>query len=250
MRLYFCAVVQCLILAGGIGSRIQSLTQSIPKSLVPIEKVPFLHYQLSQLRDNGIRKVVLCTGYKGEQIRDYVGDGRTWNLEVSFSEEGDRLLGTAGAIRLALEEGLLEQRFFVLYGDSFLPIDFKNVWQNFLNRNSSALMTVLRNNGKWDSSNVCYKDGKVLLYNKYYLGAKENFMEYIDYGLSILKREKLGAIPAGKKADLADYFHYLSKTGELSGYEVGERFYEIGSMGGLEAFKQYVRSQERQPSLN
>jgi NDP-sugar pyrophosphorylase family protein len=232
--------MQCVILAGGLATRMRPITETIPKSLIPVHGRPFIDYQLQWLESQGISKVVLCIGYKGESIRAHLAD-RTGNLEVTFVDEGEELRGTAGALRLAFDCGVLDERFLLTYGDSFLPVSFIDVWRHFQERNEPALMTVFRNEGKWDKSNVSFENGRVLLYDKRGVIESGPRMDFIDYGLSALTREIVDeAIPSGEKRDLAILFNQLSLEGRLSGYEVDTRFYEIGSPNGLEDFSQFV----------
>ncbi|MGZ3687525.1 MAG: nucleotidyltransferase family protein [Bdellovibrionota bacterium] len=232
--------VQCVILAGGLATRMRPITETIPKALIPVGDRPFIDYQLEDLARQGVTDIVLCLGYLGQMVRDHVGDGSRFGLRVEYTDEGKELRGTAGAIRLALDQGVLEPWFLILYGDSFLPIRFREVWESFEKSGNPALMTVLRNTGKWDQSNACFDRGMVTLYDKR-LEKKPEAMQYIDYGLSVVNRELFEAVPPGVKADLADIFHGLSTRGELTGFEVHERFYEIGSPSGLNDFKSFVQ---------
>jgi len=229
--------MQCVILAGGLGTRMRPLTEYCPKHLLPVGSHPFGWYQLHWLADHGVTDVVYCIGHQGEQIRQY------WQGEIppvrslQFVDEGEALRGTGGALRLALEQEVLDQAFFVLYGDSFLPIDFRPVWDAFEESGSRALMTVLRNAGRWDSSNVIYANGRVLLYDK---RARRPDMQYIDYGLSALQRHVVEQTEQDV-FDLSDLFNRLSVAGQLAGYEVFERFYEIGSPAGLRDFEGWLQ---------
>jgi len=235
--------MQCLILAGGLATRMRPLTDRIPKALIPVEGRPFIDHQLAWLARHGVTEVVLSIGYRGDDLRTHVGDGTAHRLRVRYVDEGSNLRGTAGAVRLALDEGVLEERFLVTYGDSFLPIDFGEVFRAFENGASPALMTVFRNQGRWDQSNVIFEGGRVILYDKLRRDRPAADFAYIDYGLSALERRiVVEEIPAGIKADLADLFGALSRRGDLAGLEVRERFYEIGSPAGLEDFAGWVRA--------
>jgi NDP-sugar pyrophosphorylase family protein len=234
--------VQCLILAGGLATRMRPLTETIPKALIPIAGRPFVDHQLGWLAAHGVTDVVLSVGYLGEALSAHVGDGAAFGLRVRTVDEGPNLRGTAGAVRLAFDEGALEERFLVTYGDSFLPIDFAAVFEAFAASGAPALMTVFRNQGRWDSSNVIFDGRMVNLYDKRRQTRPAAEFAFIDYGLSALERRVVAEeIPAGAKADLADLFHALSRRGELAGYESPERFYEIGSPAGLEDFAQWLR---------
>jgi NDP-sugar pyrophosphorylase family protein len=235
--------VQCLILAGGLATRMRPLTERIPKALIPVEGRPFIDHQLGWLAGHGVTDVVLSIGYRGGELRSHVGDGTARGLRVRYVDEGSNLRGTAGAVRLAFDEGVLEERFLVTYGDSFLPIDFGDVFAAFTAGATPALMTVFRNQGRWDQSNVIFEGDRVVLYDKLRRDRPAEDFAYIDYGLSALERRIVAAeIPSGAKADLADLFGALSRRGDLAGLEVRERFYEIGSPAGLEDFGGWVRA--------
>jgi NDP-sugar pyrophosphorylase family protein len=232
--------MQCVILAGGLGTRIAPLAPDLPKTLIPIAGQPFAHHQLTLLARKGIREVVYCVGYRGEMIRQFAGGGERWGLRIRYVDEGQSLRGTAGALRLALQQGALAPAFLVLYGDSYLPIDYQVVMAAFLRSDRSALMAVYRNNQRWDTSNVLFEGDRVLLYDKYRRDPRSREMVYIDYGLAALRPETVGRyVPEQGKADLAEVYHRLSLEGELAGFEVGQRFYEIGSPEGLEELRRY-----------
>ncbi|TAL75478.1 MAG: nucleotidyl transferase [Burkholderiaceae bacterium] len=222
------------ILAGGLATRLHPITQAIPKALVDVAGVPFICRQLKYLHTQGVRRVVLCVGFLGEMIRAVVGDGAQFGLDVSYAPDGPVLLGTGGALKQALP--LLGEQFFVLYGDSFLPISFAPVERAFLTSGRMALMTVLKNNDRWDKSNVLFRNGELIEYNKQ---VPKPDMAYIDYGLGILSGGVLQAFPQGKTFDLAQVYNQLSLDGQLAGYEVNERFYEIGSHSGLKETEAY-----------
>jgi NDP-sugar pyrophosphorylase family protein len=241
---------QIVILAGGLGTRLRPITEQIPKAMVPILDKPFVHYQLDRLAHQGISDVILSIGYLGHQIADYVQDGQNWGIKVRYTQEGQKLLGTAGALRLVSEHGFLKERFLVTYGDSFLPIDFRGVWDTFLERKEPALMTVYKNQGKWDQSNACFDGSRVVLYDKKIPPPKPPEMQYIDYGLSALSRRLIqAAIPREEPADLAELFHQLSTEGKLAGVEVQERFYEVGSMSGVQDLENHLREQQGNPQV-
>jgi MurNAc alpha-1-phosphate uridylyltransferase len=232
-------VMQCVILAGGLATRMRPLTDTIPKSLITVNGRPFIDYQLQWLQSQGVTEVVLCIGYQGVRIREHLA---RWPGEMSirFVDEGEVLRGTGGAIRMAFDAGVLAERFLVTYGDSFLPVSFPDVWASFLKNDDAALMTVFRNQGRWDASNVRYENGRVVLYDKS-KSAESRGMDFIDYGLSAFKRSVIEtSIGPGEKMDLSLVFHRLSVSGELAGYEVDTRFYEIGSAEGLNDFSKFA----------
>lgn len=226
--------MQCVILAGGLGTRMAPWTAELPKTLIPVGDAPFAHYQLRWLARHGVQEVVYSIGHKGEMIRDYVGDGTRWGLAVQYVADGPVLVGTAGALRRVHDAALLRDWFLVLYGDSFLPFDFRRLEAAFLSQDRPALMAVYRNEGRFDTGNVRYADGVVQLYRKARPGVQNPEMPYIDYGISAWRRELVAArIPAGERMDLAGVYEQLSTEGKLAGWEASERFYEIGSPAGL-----------------
>jgi NDP-sugar pyrophosphorylase family protein len=260
--------MQCVILAGGLATRMRPLTETIPKALIPVAGAPFIDHQLAWLAGHGVTSVVLSIGYRGQLLRDHVGDGGRWGLAVRVVDEGTALRGTAGALRLAATEGALDDAFLVTYGDSFLPIDFAEVWRHFRQAGQPALMTVFRNAGRWDTSNVIFEDGLVKLYDKHHRTRPAADFPFIDYGLSALRRSVVEqmvpeaeasvegdapaeagtgvkparAAAAPPRADLADLFHQLSLRGLLVGFEARERFFEIGSPAGLEDFERWMQA--------
>ena len=227
--------MQIAILAGGLATRLQPLTENIPKSMIMIEGKPFLQHQLEFLKEGGITDIVLCVGYLSEQIETYFGDGKRLGVDIKYSKEGKRLLGTAGALKNA--EGLLEKEVFVMYGDSYPFLNFKEVFGHFQKFNKSALMVVYKNYDKYDKSNVVIEKGMVKKYDKKY---KTKNMIYIDYGVTILSKRVLDMIPKGQVYSLESLFTTLIKQKEMLAFETKERFYEIGSYSGLEEFKKYV----------
>jgi NDP-sugar pyrophosphorylase family protein len=232
--------IQCVILAGGLGTRMRPLTEKLPKTLLPVHGKPFAHYQLSWMARRGVTDVVYCLGDKGHMVRDFVRDGSRWGLRVRYVEDGPVLVGTGGALRRALDEQALADWFLVHYGDSFLPIDLSAVAAGFRGQRRPALMVVYRNQGRFDAGNVQYADGVVRLYQKNPAGDHGAF-PYIDYGVSVLSRSVVAErIPPGEPYDLAVLAHALSRGGHLAGMEAAERFYEIGSPAGLSDFEHWL----------
>jgi NDP-sugar pyrophosphorylase family protein len=223
------------ILAGGLATRLRPLTETIPKSLVEVNGEPFLWHQLRLLRENGIDRVVLCVSHLGEQVRDSVGDGRKFGVHIDYSFDGPTLLGTAGALQRA--QPLLGESFFVLYGDSYLPIDWRSVEAAFRASGKAGLMTVYRNESQWDTSNVEFVDGRIVAYNKKLRNPR---MRHIDYGLGVLHAAALARVPDGKSWDLATLYQELVDARELAAFEASNRFYEIGSFGGIEELCAYL----------
>jgi NDP-sugar pyrophosphorylase family protein len=217
-----------VILAGGLANRLRPLTEKIPKPLVDVAGRPFLEHQIELLKRNAVTEVMLCVGYLGEMIVERYGDGAALGVRMRYSFDGPKLLGTGGAIRKALQ--FLPNAFFVLYGDSYLPVDYQAIAAVFAEAGKPALMTVFANADVWDTSNVWFENGKIRLYSK---REKLPKMRYIDYGLMICTRQIFDGFPYGIPFDLADMLENLSRKGELAGHAVSQRFFEIGSLAGL-----------------
>ena len=216
------------ILAGGLATRLRPITEKIPKSLVRVAGRPFLAHQLEQLRAQGIGHVVLCVGHLGEMVQEEFGDGRAWGLRLDYSFDGPVLLGTGGAVKQAMP--LLGERFFVLYGDSYLPTPYRPIAECFERSGKLGLMTVYRNEGRYDTSNVVFSQGEIRVYDKQ---VRSPEMQHIDWGLSLFRAVAFDEHPAGARFDLADLMGRLVAQRQLAGYEVQERFFEIGSPAGL-----------------
>jgi NDP-sugar pyrophosphorylase family protein len=219
------------IVAGGLGTRLRPITQAIPKALVEVRGEPFIAHQLRLLSSRGIERAVVCAGYLGEMIRDFAGAGAAFGIAVEYSFDGPELRGTAGAIRNALP--LLGTEFFVLYGDSYLPCDYWAVERGFREASLPALMTVHRNDGRWDRSNVEFAGGRIVRYDKH---RPTPAMRHIDYGLGVFD----AAVFSGGSPDLAGLYQDLLTGGRLAGYEVVERFYEVGSFDGIRELEKYL----------
>src|SRR5277367_4447179 len=224
------------ILAGGLATRLRPITEKIPKSLVPVAGEPFLAHQLELLHSRGIRRAVLCIGYLGEMIQRDFGN-EAFGVKLDYSFDGPKLLGTGGAIKRVLP--LLGEDFFVLYGDSYLPVEYAPVAETFHRSGKLGLMTVYRNEGKYDTSNVVFADGEIKIYDK---KLKSSDMRHIDYGLSLFKASVFGKFPADAQFDLADVMQKLVHEKQLAGFEVPERFYEIGSPAGLAELETLLQS--------
>ena len=226
------------LLAGGLATRLGHLTKQIPKAMLEVAGEPFIAHQLRLLQREGIPRVVICAGYLAEQIQDYVGDGSRFGVAVTYKIDGPRLLGTGGALRAAL--GDLGPEFLVMYGDSWLDIAFGPVVEAFRQSGEPALMTVFRNQGQWDTSNVWFENGRIRLYDKC---ERLPQMQHIDWGLGMIRSDALASRPADQPFDLGDVYSDLSRAGHLAGYEVATRFYEIGSIEGLRETDALLRAQ-------
>lgn len=228
--------ISVALLAGGLATRLRPITEKVPKVLVPVAGKPFLTHQLELLRGQGIRRVVLCLGHLGEMVVNEFGDGAAYGMQLEYSFDGPKLLGTGGALRQALPK--LGREFFVLYGDSYLTCPFAPIAEFFQRSAKSGLMTVYRNEGLYDTSNVVFRDGEISVYDK---KVKLPEMRHIDYGLSLFRADVFEKYPADEKFDLADVMTGLVTEKQLAGYEVPERFYEIGSHAGLAELETLLR---------
>jgi NDP-sugar pyrophosphorylase family protein len=234
--------MQAVILAGGLGTRLRPLTDKVPKAMIPVQGRPFLEYQLAYLAEHGADDIVLCVGHLGRQIRDHLGDGRRFGVRIRYGDEGECLLGTAGAIKGVIT--MLRDAFFVVYGDSYAPVEFADVMAYFQRHDRPGLMVVLRNEDRWDRSNVVVRDNLVAVYDKQ---RKHPGMDYIDYGVSVFRRKAFAVIPPGVAADLAVVHRHLVDRRELLAYETTRRFYQIGTPEGLAEFEALVAAGRLEP---
>lgn len=243
------ADVQVVVLMGGLGTRLKGYTKECPKSLVEVCGRPFFDYQLDLLTAWGFKKFLFLIGYRAGMIEEYYGDGSSRQISISYSYDGEKLLGTGGAVRHAYE--LLEDDFLLIYGDSFMDIDYAETLYRYRRGKESgarSLMSVLRNNNRFDRSNVVMSGGKITLYDK---KNTTKDMEYIDYGVCMYEKSLFAAYGADEAFDIADIQHELSVKGELAAQVVTKRFYEIGSPESLGEFSRYVtyRFHEKHPAV-
>jgi NDP-sugar pyrophosphorylase family protein len=225
------------VLAGGLAKRLRPITSSIPKSMVIVAGAPFIQHQLQLLVREGFTDIVICTGHLGDQIESFVGDGSHFGCSVLYSKDGATPLGTGGALLQAIP--LLGRRFMVIYGDSYLDTSLARPWRAFCQSHLPALMTVHRNEGRWDVSNVEFSEGLIKHYDKI---MKTSAMRHIDYGLGIFSREALLTFTPGGSFDLAQLYGSFAQRRLLAGFEIRERFYEIGSSAGLAETDRYLRA--------
>jgi NDP-sugar pyrophosphorylase family protein len=216
------------LLAGGLAIRLRPQTLKVPKAMIEVAGEPFIAHQLRLMRRERVSRVVLCVGYLGEKIEAFVKDGSQFGVAVDYCYDGPNLLGTGGALRKALP--YLGAEFLVMYGDSWLDTALAPIVAAFRNSGKPALMTVFRNEGRWDVSNVWYENGVIRRYDKV---ERVPQMQHIDWGLSVVKADLLTRQPADTAFDLAEIYAGLARGGQLAGYEVTTRFYEIGSTQGL-----------------
>jgi len=231
--------VQCVVLAGGLGTRMRPLTDTVPKILVPVLGVPFAARQLQLLAQQGYDDVVVCVGHRADQVREFIGDGRQFGVRVEYVDEGEQLRGTGGALRLAHDRDVLADTFAVIYGDSYLPADPTPVWRAFESDPAPVLMTVFRNRIDPELNNVVFRGGRILRYHK---GDRTPDMDHIDWGLSLFERAVIPErVPDDVHVDLASVYESLSGDGELAGFEVTDRYFEVGSPKGLYDLETWLR---------
>jgi len=223
------------ILAGGLATRLKPLTETVPKSLLPVAGKPFAVHQLELLARHGIDRVVLCVGHLGDQIADALGDGRCWNIHIDYVFDGPVQLGTAGALKKALP--YLGDAFLILYGDSYLDCDYAAIARTFMVSGRLGLMTVFRNADRWGPSNILFSNGAIHRYDKTNHTAD---MNHIDYGVGALRSRVLDNYPADAPLDLVTVYQDLISASELAAIEVPMRFYEIGSIDGLRETEQLL----------
>lgn len=241
--------MQVVVLMGGLGTRLKEYTKECPKPLVDVCGKPFFDYQLDLLMAWGFKKFLFLIGYRAEMIEEYYGDGSSRNISIEYCYDGKELLGTGGAVRRAYD--LLEDDFMLIYGDSFMDIDYAETIYRYdrgREKGAKALMTVLRNNNRFDKSNVVMKDGELVLYDKHNPTTE---MDYIDYGVSVYAKSLFADYEENVKFDIAQIQHELSIKGELVPQIVTKRFYEIGSPEALKEFSGYVtrRMKEYHPAV-
>jgi NDP-sugar pyrophosphorylase family protein len=224
------------ILAGGLATRLRPATENTPKALLRVAGEPFIIHQLRLLRSHGFRKAIICVGYLGDMIETEVGDGSSLGMQIVYSSEGSTLLGTGGALRRALPK--LGEQFLVIYGDSYMPVDYSAIVKAFMLSRKPALMTVLENEGRWDASNVWFEGGEIHSYEKKRPSPE---MRYIDYGIAVLSAAVFASFPDNVPFDLADVYSHLVSAGQMAAYEVKQRFYEIGSRQGLAELDSLLR---------
>jgi len=223
-----------VILCGGLATRLGDLAKNTPKSMIPIEDKPFLEYQIEKLKKHNIKDIVLCVGHLSEKIEEYFGDGSKFGVNIRYSYDGDKPLGPIGAVKNA--EPLLEDEFFIMYGDSYLSVDFQKAYSFFKEQDKQGLMVVYKNNNKYDKSNLIVEDNMVTKYG-------DKNAVFIDYGTSILSKKALENVPKNTMFSTGDLFSNLIKKNDLLAYEAKERFYHIGNPEALEELRNYIKNQ-------
>lgn len=226
------------ILCGGLATRLGSLAKDTPKSMIKIDGKPFLEYQIEMLKNRSVNDIVLCVGHLSGKIEEYFGNGKQWGVNIQYSHDGNKLLGPIGALKNA--ESLLDDVFFIMYGDSYLSVDFQQVYSYFVQHDALALMVVYKNADKYDKSNLVVKKKLVIDYKK---DKKTQDMIYIDYGASVLLKKALDTVQENTPCSTGSFFSDLIKRKQLLAFEAKKRFYHIGTGDALQEFKEYIQSQ-------
>ncbi len=224
-------------MAGGLATRIRPLTNEIPKSLVSIEERPFLQYQIELLTCYGIKDIILCVSYMGKKIENCFGDGNKYNARIIYSYEKEKLLGTGGALKLA--EKNLKENFFLIWGDSYVNLNYKEMHDFHLKNsdNFDVTIAIFYNIRNYDKSNIVYKSGKIKKYEK----NSTDKMKYIDAGVMVINKKLLLRIPPGKVFQIENLFTKLAKEEKIKPFLIKKRYYEVGSLKGLNQFTKFVK---------
>jgi N-acetyl-alpha-D-muramate 1-phosphate uridylyltransferase len=230
--------LQAAILVGGLGTRLGSLTRTVPKPMVPVNGKPFLEHEIGLLKRSGIGDFVLCVGHLGEKVEGYFGDGRKWGVKVRYSYDGPKLMGAAGALKGA--EQLLEECFFVTYGDAYLRADYLGIMRALVDSGRLGVMAVYENHNKFGLSDVVVKGGHVVRYDK---GGQRAHMDWVNFGVSALRKKALAILPSGKECGEEEFYGELIKREELLAFPVENRFYEIGTPSSLREFERFISTQ-------
>lgn len=226
--------MQAAILAGGLGTRLRPLTDSVPKGLIKVNGRPFLELKLEQLKSNGIEDVILCVGHLGEMIEEHFGDGSRFGIRIRYSRDGKELLGPVGALKRA--EHLLAEEFFVTYGDNYLRLDYGKMMALLKSSGKLGVLAVYHNRGIYGTSDVEVSEGRVTAFQK----SPKRQLEWINFGIYALRRKALALVASGKPCDEPEFFSLLISRRELLSYEATERFYEIGNMQSLSEFERFM----------
>ncbi len=230
--------MQAAVLAGGLGTRLRPMTEAVPKGMVEVNGRPFLELEIGLLKASGVDQLVLCVGHLGEMVEAHFRDGSRWGVKIEYSYDGPRLLGAAGALKRA--EPLLQETFFVTYGDAYLRADYGALMRRLIDSGRLAVMAVYKNHNKHGRSDLVVKDARVVRYDK---RASGKGLDWINFGVSALRKKALGLIPAGKPCDEEQFYGELIKRDELLAFSVKERFYEIGTAESLKEFQLFISKQ-------
>lgn len=228
--------MQSVIVAGGLGTRLRPITYEVPKSMVRVNGKPFLEHQIQRLESGGIKTLLLCIGYLGEQIREYFGDGSRFGVNIKYSVE-EKPLGTGGALKNAEKE--LEKEFILLNGDTVTQVDYKKLMEIHKSSGKTGLVLLYDNSERIAANNISLgKDGLVTAYSK-----KSSIgMTHVDAGVYVFNKKVLSLIPKNRKVSLeAEIFPKLIKQKELLGCKTKQRFYDMGTPERLKKMEEILR---------
>lgn len=231
--------MQAVILAGGLGTRLRPLTEKVPKVMVAVNGEPFLLHLLQLLKSQGINDIVLCIGYLGQHVKDSFGNGEAMGVNLRYSEEKGKLLGTGGALKQA--QSLLDDYFLVINGDTYLPIDYRKVEKAFLRRGKKALMVVYDNRDDTEvKNNVALDDD--LMVKSYDKNHPDRNFHHVEAGALALRKEVLDMIREGDAISLeAGLYPGLIQQGEMAAFVARQRFYDIGLPEQRKIFEAFVK---------
>ncbi len=232
---------QAVILAGGLGTRMRPVTETIPKPMISVAGEPFLQHQLQLLRRCGIDRSLLLVAYLGERIEEYFGDGAKFRLNISYSYEPTPL-GTGGALKNAEEK--LQSTFVLLNGDTFLAIDYSALFLKFAMLRCQALIVAYKKStGALSGLPVDHvannllvnDDGRVKAYRK----LDPEGLTHVNAGAIVLSKEILKMLPTGQRYSLEEEIYpRLIANGEMYAWVTTEPFYDMGSPAGLAALEE------------
>ena len=231
-------------MAGGLGTRLGSITKKLPKTMVPVNGRPFLEYEISLLKSSGVDEFVLCVGHLGEMVEAHFEDGRRLGVDIRYSYDGPRLLGAAGALKRA--EHLLHETFFVTYGDAYLRAEYPALMRKLVESGRQGVMAVYENHDAYGKSDLVVRDGMVVKYDK---RGHEEAMNWINFGVSALAKGALALVPPETECNEEEFYGRLIERGELLAFPVKERFYEIGTPASLREFELFISSTRRDHGL-
>jgi len=222
---------QAAILCGGLGARLRPITDKIPKPMVLVNGVPFLRYLLEQLKENGIREVILMTGYLGEQIRDYFGDGSSVGLKVRYShgpvewETGRRLY--------EIRE-LLQDYFLLMYSDNFVPFNLGKLTQFYFEQKKLLSFIVQAKS----SGNIrLADDGTVEAYDK---TRSADRLEFVELGYMIAHK-KIFEYYGEPNVSFSDIITKLTSDRQVAGMVIRDAYHSISDLDRLRRTAEYLR---------
>ena len=236
--------MQVVVFMGGLGTRLGVAYRDAPKSMVDVHGKPFFHYPLQVLKRQGFRRFVFCVGFKADPIQKYFEDGKKYQIQIRYVHDGEQPVGTGGALKRALP--LLDENVMAIYGDSYIDFEYTKLIDQYdhLKRSDdiAAVMSVMKNKGRWGKSNASLKANGRLRYDK---GHPSADMEYIDFGATVLNKQAVANRLQDGYCDLADTYKELGDQDRLGGFEVKERFYDIGTPESLQEFRNFITGEKK-----